>query len=357
MGPMSELCPRTRKGLLIVVSVVCALSFFVNGNLNAEIMQNYFFVKTLQALHSDYRIVEELDLISKWADKFPDDGNLNRSAGLNLLFTGRTEVAISYLSQAQAADPKNRMTSYWLGKAFEESGEFANALAAMYQAGYYEYFPSLNTFSESEIENLARRLQKRSISPQAYFKLAKIVYETDSEIALHYFEKAFQEAPDDLDHSLGAAWFLLEHEELEAAKTFGARASAQFPRNPWAWLFLGTLHQTAGDLDQAIQNLETVLKLSSTNDISDRARIKLGEIYNSRGEYRIAIGYLETAVTNQSTKLYALLNLAQSYAGLQKCERAHQQIETAVSLIETERQEEIFQYTRRLVARECPLGQ
>jgi len=320
-------------------------------------MRNFFSVKSLRVFLVGRDVPETRKQVALWADRFPNDGGLNRLAGINFVFAHDDERALQYFSQAQVAGKgaSDSMTSYWLGKTYEHSGDYANAIATMYQAGNDEYFPVLPAdISDEEIEDLAQGLRGQSVSARACFELAKRVYNINTELAQHYFELAFRTAPETWDYSLGTAWFLLDHGDFQTARIFGERARSQFPGDPWLYLFFGNLDRATRDFDQAVQDLERVIEISPTGNLAYQAHLQLGLVYNLREEYDVAIEHLEVASQMQGEPLFVHLNLAHSYAGLQQCTVARDQLDIAVSLIETERQQDIYRYSQQIVDQNCP---
>ena len=346
-------CPRYK--FWIALCVVLIFVFGIIRDTFPVVLRNYLLLQYLRTLQVDEGLAEIAEQISQVTDSMPSDNDLNRVAGMSFFVAGDNERALDYLLRAQAAKVDDCVTLHWLGRAYEQAGDYANALLTMYQAGDAEYFPVLPVdMSDEELENLAQDLIGSPLSAHARFELAEGVYSIDASLARQYFELAFRRAPEDLHYSLGAAWFYYAQQDFEVAKIFGEYARSQFPTEPWVYFYWGALNYVTGNLDQAIQDLEKAIELSPTGNVGNKAHIELSKIYNLREEYDAAIEHLEAANRIQEGQLSVYLLRSQAYAGLQECGTAQEQLERASSLIRTERQETIYSHFMGIIQRDCP---
>jgi tetratricopeptide (TPR) repeat protein len=339
-------------------ATLCAILLLAIGEFRdvyVAIVRNYVQLRFSHAFRTNEGQAQIVEQVSRVADTMQDDSGLNRLAGMGFLVTGDNERALEHLLRAQIARANDRVTLYWLGKAYERSGDYTNALLAMYQAGNLEYFPSFRAdMSSQELADLAQDLAGRPIGAHAHFEVAKLVYSTDAELARKHFELAFQKAPEDLHYSLDAAWFLYNQKDLRAARIFGERARSLFPAQPWVYVFWGTLNRATGDFDQAIRDLEKAIELLPTGNVGNAAHLELSKIYSLREEYDVAIEHLEIANQIQEGQFSVYLQLSRAYAGLQECAVAQEKLVIASSLIETERQRDIYAHFEETVRKDCP---
>jgi tetratricopeptide (TPR) repeat protein len=339
----------------IAIFVILLLVSSILEDAYAVVARNYLQLQYLHALQADEGLLRVTEQISRVADGMPSDNILNRMAGVCFLAVGNTGRALEYLLRAQTATMDDPVTLYWLGQVYEQSGDYVNALLAMHRAGASQYFPVLPAnMSGEELESLAQNLIDHPISAHARFELAMRVYSTNPDLAWQYFELAFQAAPDDLHYSLGAAWFYYDQGDFEAASTFGERARSLFPAAPWVYVFWGTLNRATGDFDQAIRDLEKAIELLPTGNVGNAAHLELSKIYSLREEYDVAIEHLEIANQIQEGQFSVYLQLSRAYAGLQECAVAQEKLVIASSLIETERQRDIYAHFEETVRKDCP---
>lgn len=349
---MSQSSSRSNWKFWIVLYVILLFVYGVFGHVHVAIVRNYWQLRFLHSLQRDGTPARITRQVSRVADAMRDDGGMNRLAGMCFLIAGDHERALEYLLRVQKIRTDDHVTSYWLGKTYDYSGDYANALLAMYQAGNHEYFPAIPM--GKELETTAQDLIGRPISAHARFELAKQVYSIDGDLARQYFELAFRTAPEVLHYSLDAAWFLYSQGDFEAARIFGERARSLFPEEAWVWVFWGTWNRAKGSLDQAIQDLEKAIERSPTGSAGSAAHVELSKICILRREYDAAVEHLESADKIQEGQLSIYLLRSQAYAGLQECTAAREQLMAASSLVQTNLHQDIYFHFEKIVQKNCP---
>lgn len=319
---------------------------------------NYYLLRYLVDFQDEVQQKQLASQISTDIDRQPNNISLNRVAGIVFLNLSENESALEHLLYAKTVEPNDKLVLYWLGLAYERMGDYENVLLVMYQYGDQEYFPNpIDNLSEKEILNLAEKVLRKPISAQAHMKIAERVYSASSELALQHFEEALQEDSDEELVFLTPAWFYYDLGDFETARIFGTRAMLQFPQSPWVHLFNGTLNRRIGDLERAASSYSMAIELSTDKQSSkDTAQIALTGVYNQQGEYQRALDQL--AILNsrhsQSQKQMFYLERAWANAGINICQDALADLETANSLIVLDSDNKLFQKYQNRIIGLCP---
>ena len=339
-------------GLWLVLCSILLLSLVGSPNVRVALVRNCWQLRFWRALQRDENLAEFEGHISRLAGSVHKDGSINRVAGVYYLIAGDNQRALEYLLLAHQRQPDNQITSYWLGKCYDQSGKYGKALLAMYEAGNHDYFPVIAT--NDELRTVAQDLIDKPISAHARFELAKRVYDWDQDLGRQYFELAFQTSPGVLHYSLDAAWFFYGRGDFETANVFGERALLLFPGEVWVWTYWGAWNRAMGNTDQAIQDLERVVDRFPTGAAANTAHIELSKICIERRDYRAAIEHLEAVTAIKGEQLSVYLLRAEAYAGLEQCPAAQEQLMRASAWVQTDRQEAIYAQFEKTVQKSCP---
>lgn len=285
---------------------------------------------------------------------FPKNAQLDRIHGIHLFLKDEFESATQYLRDADELCPNDMVTIFWLGKAYEASAHYVEALVMMHRTGMDDYFPPLpEQMSETDMLHFARDVLRNSVGARAKVEAAKRVYVIDRQLAQALFESAFVSEPDNLESSLNVAWFCFNNRDYDCAEQFAERAVQQFPSNPLVYLFLGTFHRQLGDTDLAIRDLYRVVDLSSNHEVLGKAYLELSKVYLDLEQYPSALDCLALAEQIGGSTFPVHLLGARIYSELHHCDLAQKRLGLARDLTETQSQQDLLAPLERIVQKEC----
>lgn len=282
----------------------------------------------------------------------PDNYKMQRLLGIAHASDQQNHSAIENLSNAQALEPKDSITKYWLALSYEKTGDYENTLALMHEIGWDNYFPSIVEISEDRLHKMARELMDKPVSALAQHRVAIQLFEIDEEITLALFGKAYKNSPSAPVHSLGVAWFYFNKKEYDLAKQFGDKARAEFPDNLWVNLFFGTFYRVVGNSEMAQLELERIINNSPTDDLAVLTYVEMAKIALDYEDYVKTVDYLNIAEQIDDKHFAIYLIRAQAYSGLEKCDLAKEQLRLVIDKVTSERQQS-YSSTERLVEEQC----
>lgn len=340
--------------VLLVFFCVGVLAILLGESIFRQATQNYLSLLYVYARKNEINTMQVAELASVIADRWTQDAELSRTAGISFLACNQGGKALRYLRNAHIIDPDNSLNLYWLGKAYEQTGDYESALVTMYQFGDGDYFPILpDTITASTLEQLAQNLVGKPISAQAHIELAKRVYDINSNLTEEHFENAIQTKPKEVGYFLTAAWFYFDQGDWETASAYGYRAQSIDTDSAWVYVFWGAYHRANEDTEQAIADFERVLLLSPSPNAKNTAHVTLGGLYREQGEYDTALKHLTLAEQVNGEQLSVYLHRSQILMEIGACESALQQLDLAWSLVLTEQQQALYTRYEQLVRQGC----
>jgi len=107
--------------------------------------------------------------------------------------------------------------------------------------------------------------------------------------------------------SLGAE--LIAEGQIQEALMHLKAGIAINPHDPFSWLDLGVCEKRLGNLNEAVENYETALRLAWQPSLRTAAYGNLGSLYRSKGDYARATANYEAALALDSDDVVALTGL------------------------------------------------
>jgi adenylate cyclase len=142
-------------------------------------------------------------------------------------------------------------------------------------------------------------------------------------------QKAFRLAQDaaSLDHTdplvltvLSAAYALVGQFDLGLAAI--EKALAIDPNSAWAWTRSGYLNVYTLCPDRAIEHFRRAIRLSPLDPLHYNARFGIGAAHFAKGDYSEAVKWVETALSEKPSAMWAYRLLATAYANAGRLEEA-----------------------------------
>lgn len=241
---------------------------------------------------------------------------------LNAYNKGQWELVGIMMEQVATSQPGSADAVYFMGEARRMSGQYQDAV------DYYKLAIEVNAnFAPSYLgrarANLALNPKKNVIDDlNRAIELDANYVEAYLERGLFYFKQKrdYKAALTDLEQAsalnasplveLNLARVLLALEENEAALEAAKRANEMDVTMLDGYLVLGMAYRASGQVDQAVEVLETYLKYQPDNA---EAFAVLGSAYYARGDFETALKNLKQAVRLDKTNAEGYFWLGQTY--------------------------------------------
>lgn len=251
-------------------------------------------------------------------------------AAMRAYKNGQWDTVAAMMAQVATAQPGSVDTLYFIGEARRLSGNYKDAI------DYYNMAIDINAnFAPSY---LGRALANQSIGPKKNIidDLNKAI-SLDPNYAEAYMERGLfyarkndlVSAKVDLERAaqindsplveINLARILLETDEIDAALVAAQRANQLDITMLDGYLVLGMAYRAKGQIDQAVEVLETYLKYKPDNA---EAFAVLGSAYYNRGDYATAEKNLKEAVRLDKTSSEAYFWLGEIYLSQKKYDDA-----------------------------------
>jgi tetratricopeptide (TPR) repeat protein len=295
-------------------------------------------------LLNDAKPEQALALLQDLATKDPKLPGLDAMFGKAYFQSKRFKQAIQHLTAALEQRPQDLESTQLLALTYYASGHYVQALPLLEKLG--PELPKTNVdgpyllgicYIMTQRWDDARRTfaQMFSVPPEssvAYLMFGKILIRQRMELrAVPEIDKALQ-----LDPRLPMAHFLLA--EIDLFKKDPQAAVSEFQKelaiNPTVWLVywrLGEAYVRLENYDEAEKVLKQAIWL---NEWSSGAYILLGQIALKRGDFGIAVAFLERALKIDPQNYFVHYFLARAYQKVGRAAEASQHFEITKSLNE-----------------------
>lgn len=225
-----------------------------------------------------YRVTGDKDgAISNLEDKI-DQSSKNEQDYLNLIYLyseeGQTEKAFETALELQRQLPKSELVHLALYKFYLDKGQADQAIRSMNvvfsstQIENKNKFKVLNDFLqyvadhpeiEPELDGVINRFDGQE-DGKIYERLGDYyLSQSDREAALRFYSKGIEKDPDNFSLLKNTLLLQIDVKQFEAALELSSNGLELFPAQPLLYLLHGVVNIETGDLDQAIETLETGL--------------------------------------------------------------------------------------------------
>lgn len=220
---------------------------------------------------------------------------------------GDWDAYIQSMELVQQLEPNSADINYYIGEAYRNKGEAANALEAY---------------------NDALKLNPDFGAP--YLGLARARLMQDPNLNVEYlFDEALARDPNFGEAYIERAKYFLYNKDPEAAIVDLNRADELLPGSPQIQLLYAKAYQALDDNTSALKYAEQSYQLDITNLETYQV---LGELYIEEGQYQRAVESLEVFVVYEDENAVAFATLGQAYFELKNYEASLANFEKAYAL-------------------------
>lgn len=266
--------------------------------------------------------------IKKLVDKFPDEPSyLGILAELYSAVNMYSEALETY-QKLFRLDPENGMAQLSVAEFFIKNGKFEDAIYYLISAFRNQnivFEEKISFFSavagdsyltenySDAIENLALLL----LEEYPDRKLPKVIL-TEFYINLGLYDKAgdilidlYTDEPDNIDYAEKLLVVKGYAEKYDEVIKYGETIVQSFPGSYISKYFLGIAYYMKGDKDIAKDIFDNLIEIERVqNDMKSHVLSLLGDIFNSKGEYKKSDEYFERSIALDGENLVALNNYA-----------------------------------------------
>ena len=226
-------------------------------------------------------------------------------------------------------DPQNAEAHYLLGKAY---------LADKREELAFRSYRSANRLG----------IAGKNIPETEFRETIAALYTKFNEVeeALKEYVLLIKQHPENPDYYFRAGKIFSSRNRADLAEQYLRKAVSLNPKGGNYRFELGMHYYSAKKMKEAVSELEAAIRLDPTDN---HAQLYMGKTLKDSKDYSGAITYLEKASRDQEYKLRGLVELGSCYMSLKMMDKAVQELERAVAVIEKEADPESL-YARYFLA-------